>query len=308
MKKILVVGSSNMDFVLQVDAMPRTGETIHTKAFHKIPGGKGANQACACGRLGGDCTFLSAVGRDGLGDVVMSSLRAANVDVGCVHYDETVPTGMAIIAVDQDGDNSIMIVPGANVLCGTHYFQKNQNCIGAADIIITQLETPAQDIYDLLEAAKQAGKITVLNPAPAPDSMPDSVLCGLDYLTPNETELAKMTGRKTDTVQEIGDAAKTLVAKGVRNVLVTIGPRGALLCNKAGCEVYPTFDTKRVDTTAAGDTFNAGFAVGLAEGKPLRQCITLANAAAALSITRKGAQTSIPTRQEVEQLLCAEQN
>lgn len=289
MKKILVVGSSNIDFVLQVDAMPRTGETIHTKAFHKIPGGKGANQACACGRLGGDCTFLSAVGRDGLGDVVVNGLKASNVDVSRVHYDEAAPTGMAVIAVDCDGDNSIMIVSGANSLCNAAYFQKNQDCIDTAEVVMAQLETPAQDIYDLLQSAKQAGKITVLNPAPAPDSIPDSVLMGLDFITPNETELAKITGMQTDTEQEIGAAANKLLTKGVRNVLVTIGPRGALLCNAAGCEVYPTVDTKPVDTTAAGDTFNAGFAVGLAQGQPLRECIAFANAAAAISITRHGA-------------------
>lgn len=304
MKKILVVGSSNIDFVLQVDTMPRKGETIHTTAFHKIPGGKGANQACACARLGGDCTFLSAVGRDGMGEAVMNGLKEAGVDVSRVHYDKAEPTGMAIIAVNSDGDNSIMIVPGANNLCNAVYFQENQDCIDAADIIMTQLETPARDIYNLLEAAKKAGKLTVLNPAPAPDKIPDWVLCGLDFLTPNETELETIAGMKTETVQEIGAAAKTLLAKGVRNVLVTIGPRGALLCNAAGCEVFPTINTKRVDTTAAGDTFSAGFAVGLAEGKTLRECIALANAAAAVSITRKGAQTSIPTRKEVEELLC----
>lgn len=303
MKKMLVVGSSNIDFVLQVEETPRTGETIHTKSFTKIPGGKGANQACACGRLGGDCTFLSAVGQDGLGSVVIDSLKESRVDVTRVLYDKTEPTGMAIIAVNKDGDNCIMIVPGANAVCDSAYFAANKDCIDAADVIIAQLETPAQDVYRLLEQAKTQGKITVLNPAPAPDSIPDFVLRDLDFLTPNETELEKITGMKTSTVDEIGAAAQTLLAKGVRNVLVTIGPRGALLCNAETTEIFPTFDTQRVDTTAAGDTFNAGFAVGLAEGKTLRDSITLANAAAAISITHKGAQTSIPTRQEVEQLL-----
>ncbi len=303
MKKILVAGSSNIDFVLRVAEMPRKGETIHTKSFDKVPGGKGANQACACGKLGGDCTFLSAVGRDGLGDIVINSLREASVNVEHVLYDETVPTGMAIIPVNDEGENSIMIVPGANAICDTAYFAANQSCVEASHIVITQLETPAQAIYKLLESAKKAGKVTILNPAPAPDSIPDSVLAGLDFLTPNETELEKVTGMKTETISEIGAAADTLLAKGVRNVIVTIGPRGALLCNASGSEVFPTFDTERVDSTAAGDTFNAGIAVALAEDKSIRDAIQFANAAAAISITRHGAQTSIPSREEVDQMI-----
>lgn len=304
-KKILVIGSSNIDFVLQIDEMPRKGETIQTKAFNKIPGGKGANQACACGRLGGECTFLSAVGCDGLGDLILDSLKGANVNVEHVLHKETRPTGMAIIAVNKDGDNSIMIVPGANADCDMAYFEANYDCINEANVVIAQLETPAEDVYQLLEAAKSAGKITVLNPAPAPDHIPESVLLSLDFITPNETELAKITGMKTDTIPEISAAAELLRSKGVQNVLVTIGSRGALLCNADGCEIFPPFKSRPVDTTAAGDTFNAGFAVGLAEGKSLRSAITLANAAAAISITRKGAQTSIPTRKEVEALLAS---
>lgn len=305
MKKILVIGSSNIDFVLQVEEMPRKGETIHTKSFHKIPGGKGANQACACGRLGGECTFLSAVGRDGLGDIIVNSLKASSVNVERVLYEEATPTGMAIIAVNKDGDNSIMIVPGANTDCNAAYFEANRDCIDEADVVIAQLETPADDIYALLVAAKKAGKTTVLNPAPAPEHIPEPVLLSLDFITPNETELAKITGMKTDTIAELSAAAEFLLSKGVRNVLVTIGPRGALLCNADGSEIFPTFKTQPVDTTAAGDTFNAGFAVGLAEGKSLRDAIALANAAATISITRKGAQTSIPTRGEVEELLAS---
>ena len=303
MKKILVAGSSNIDFVLRVTEMPRKGETVRAKSFSKVPGGKGANQACACGKLGGDCTFLSAVGTDGLGDIVLDSLRAAGVKVDKVLCDKEAPTGMAVISVNDEGENSIMVVPGANAVCGTAYFEANRESLAAADIVLAQLETPAQDIYRLLEEAKQAGKTTVLNPAPAPDDIPDAVLRGLDFITPNETELEKLTGMKTGTVPEITAAARSLRDRGVRNVLVTIGPRGALLCGEAREKIYPTFDAQRVDTTAAGDTFNAGLVVGLAEGMALEQAIRLANAAAAISITRKGAQTSIPTREEAEQLM-----
>lgn len=303
MKKILIVGSSNIDFVLRVVDMPRKGETIHTKSFHQIPGGKGANQACACGKLGGDCVFLSAVGQDGLGSAVLESLCKAGVDVSRVLHDEAAPTGMAIISVNDEGENCIMLVPGANAVCTSDYFSKHQDAVDAADIVVAQLETPAEDVYTLLETAKRAGKVTMLNPAPAPDSIPDLVLDGLDFFTPNETELERLTGMKTGTFEEISAAASSLLARGARNILVTVGSRGALLCNKDGTQIYPAFKSDPVDTTAAGDTFNAGLAVALAEGKALGSAIEFANAAASISITRKGAQTSIPLRAEVDAFL-----
>lgn len=302
MKRITVVGSSNIDFVLRVEDMPRKGETIRTKSFEKIPGGKGANQACAVGKLGGDCTFLSAVGRDGLGELVMQSLKNANVKLDHVLWDENTPTGMAVIAVNDDGENSIMIVPGANNLCSAQYFARHRSCIEQTDILLTQLETPLDDIYALIQTAKEMGKIVVMNPAPAPEMIPDDVLCGLDFITPNETELEKITGMKTETIPQIKSAAGSLLARGVKNVIVTIGSRGALLCNSKEELLYPAYPAAAVDTTAAGDTFNAGVVVGLAEGMPLGEAIQMGNAAASISITRKGAQTSIPTRREAEQL------
>lgn len=302
MKKILVAGSSNIDFVLRVVDMPKKGETIHTRSFDKIPGGKGANQACACGKLGGDCVFLSAVGKDGLGDVVLDSLRNVNVDVSSVLYDEKTPTGMAVIAVNDQGENSIMIVPGANALCNEAYLNKNMERLNEADYVLVQLETPNQDIYDFLEKAKALGKVTVLNPAPAPEFIPDSALKDLDYITPNETELEKISGMKTDTLEEIEAAAQALLNKGVKNILVTIGARGAMLCNENGAKVYPTIKVTPVDTTAAGDTFNAGFVVGLASDMPVENAIKFANVAASLSTTRPGAQPSVPSREEVEQI------
>ncbi len=303
MNKIIVAGSSNIDFVLRVAEMPKKGETIRTRSFDKIPGGKGANQACAVGKLGGDCVFLSAVGEDGLGSIVTDSLAAAGVDLSRVLRDKETPTGMAVIAVNDEGENSIMIVPGANGLCTEDYFDRNADCLAPGDILLAQLETPIEAIWKLIEKAKAAGCTTILNPAPAPESIPDAVLAAVDYITPNETELAAITGLPTGTVEEIDAAARSLCARGAGRVLVTIGPRGALLCDESGSRVYPTFDAKRVDTTAAGDTFNAGLAVSLAEGASLEEAIRLANAAAAISITRKGAQTSIPSRAEVDQLL-----
>ncbi len=308
MKKIVVVGSSNIDFVLRVAEMPRKGETIQTKSLEKIPGGKGANQACAVGKLGGDCIFLSAVGKDDFGQQLVQSLSNANVKVEQMLLDEETPTGMAVIAVNDDGENSIMIVRGANGLCNREYFSRKQAVIDDADLLLIQLETPHEDVYELINASKKAGKTVILNPAPAPDSIPAEVLQGLDYITPNETELEKITGMNTDTIPQIEQAASELLKRGVKNVIVTVGSKGALLCNAHEMTLYPAYPAAAVDTTAAGDTFNAGVAVGLAEGKPLCEAIRMANAAASISIRRKGAQTSIPTRDEVEALYHFGQN
>lgn len=303
MKKILVVGSSNVDFVIGVNDMPKTGETIRGRSFANVPGGKGANQACACGKLGGGCTFLSCVGTDGMGDLLLDSLKSANVDISAVDRRSDTPTGMAFIMVDHTGDNSIVVVSGANGKCGSAFFDSHAEQINRADIVLVQLETPAEDIYALLKQAKTAGKVTILNPAPAPDSIRDDVLAAVDWITPNETELSRITGMPTDSLDEISAAAEVLLNRGVGNVLVTIGSRGALLCSGEERTHYPTIHTTPVDTTAAGDTFNAAFAVALAEGKTTAQAIRFANAAASISVTRKGAQTSIPTREEVDMIV-----
>ncbi len=292
-----------MDLVLRVREMPQKGETVTTKSMKKIPGGKGANQACAVGKLGGSCVFLSAVGEDDSGEQLSRSLTAANVDVRHFLRSDTEPTGTAVISVNDEGENSIMIVPGANKLCNEAYFRQHQALIDDADILVTQLETPQEDVYRLIDHCKQAGKLVFLNPAPAPDHIPEAVLRGLDFITPNETELEKLTGMPTKTIPQIESAAEELLRRGVKNVIVTLGAKGALLYNEEGKKLYPTFPAVPVDTTAAGDTFNAGVVVGLAEGKTLSEAIDLGNAAASISTTRKGAQTSIPTREEADKLI-----
>lgn len=304
MKKIAVLGSSNMDFVFTVEEMARTGETIKSQSFRKVPGGKGANQACACGKLGGICTFLSAVGRDDSGEKLLESLEEAGVRTDKVLRKEDDTTGMAAIMVNAKGDNSIVIVPGANQACDGNYVEENRDVIREADILLTQFETPEDGVFKFIREGKAAGKTVILNPAPAPGTIPDEILQGLDYLTPNETELNTLTGMPVETLEELEEASKTLLEKGVKNVIVTIGKRGALLSNKAESVICPTFtEVKAVDTTAAGDTFNAGLAVGLAEGRPLMEAIRFANAAAAISVTRSGAQTSIPTKEEADRLI-----
>lgn len=304
MKKIAVLGSSNMDLVFSVEEMPRTGETIKSRGFHKVPGGKGANQACACGKLGGECTFLSAVGEDDSGKRLLESLEKAGVRTDKVLKKENDTTGMAAIMVAASGDNSIVIVPGANQACDGEYVENNMDAIKEADVVLTQFETPKEGVFKCIQEAKAAGKTVILNPAPAPDSIPKEILQGIDFLTPNETELNRLTGMPVETIEELEKASKVLLAMGVKNVIVTLGKRGALLSNAAGSRICPAFTRlKVVDTTAAGDTFNAGLAVGLAEGRCLEEAICLANAAAAISVTRNGAQTSIPTKEEADELI-----
>lgn len=298
--KILVIGSTNIDFVVGVRQMPAVGETVMSQSFDKFPGGKGANQAYACGKLGGDTVFMSAVGDDGLGQIVIDNMLGANVDISCLKTVPDCPTGMAYICVNEDGNNNIVVVPGANSHCDKAYVSACEQQIQTADILLTQLEIPREGAYLALQEAKRLGKTTILNPAPVPDEpIPEEVLQGLSYITPNESELCKITGMPVGTLEEIAAAARELLGRGVHNVVVTIGAKGALLVNEGTQKVFTPVDLPPVDTTAAGDTFNAALAVKMAEGCPIDEALDFANAAATLSITKKGAQSSVPGRSEV---------
>lgn len=302
MKKILVIGSSNLDFVIRVSEMPAVGETLLGQSLERIPGGKGANQACACGRLGGNTTFLSAVGTDGLGDVVLENLIATGVD--CTRVAHSVGnTGMAVIYVNDAGNNSIVVVSGANSTCDQEYFSQTWDLVEQADIVVAQMEIPHDAVYEVMRRAYGMGKVTILNPAPAPDDLPADLYACLHYITPNETELQKLTGLPVGTVEEAKAVAAVLLERGVGQVVVTLGEKGALLKSREREQLFPALPVKAVDTTAAGDTFNGAMAVRLAEGADIGAAITFANAASALAVSRKGAQTSIPSRAEVEALL-----
>ena len=299
-KKILVIGSLNMDMVIPVKDLPQKGETILGGSPDYIPGGKGANQACAAAKLGGSVAMLGKVGRDEMGRALKDNLSAAGVDVTHVEETDKAPTGMAVIYVSQSGHNSIVVVPGANGLCDAEYIRANEELIAAHDIIVLQLEIPHDAVFLAIRLAKKHRRLVVLNPAPAPDSLPSEVIAGLDYLTPNETELARIAGMPVGGTEEAVAAGKKLVAEGVGTVLATLGEQGALLVTGDRAQVIPTLKVDAVDTTAAGDTFNGAFVTALAEGRDEADAIAFANRAAAISVTRKGAQTSIPTREEVE--------
>lgn len=300
-KKILVIGSLNMDMVIPVKELPQKGETILGGSPDYIPGGKGANQACAAGKLGGAVTMLGKVGRDEMGRALKENLAAAGVDVSHVEETPEAPTGMAVIYVSESGSNSIVVIPGANGLCDAAYIEANEDLIAAHDIVVLQLEIPYDGVFRAIRLAKKHGRLVVLNPAPAPDSLPPEVIASLDYFTPNETEMGRIAGLPVGNTEEAVAAGKKLVEAGVGTVLATLGEAGALLVTGETAQVIPTLRVRAVDTTAAGDTFNGAFVTALAEGKSEAEAIAFGNRAAAISVTRKGAQTSIPTRKEVEE-------
>lgn len=302
-KKILVMGSANLDFVVRVNKMPAVGETLLCKSFERLPGGKGANQAYACGLLGGDVAFLGAVGKDGLGELLVDNLKKAGVNCTGVVFREEMSTGLAVIYVDDEGNNSIVVIPGANSSCFMNDLEKAEALLKEAGIVMAQLEIPQDEVYAVMKKAHEAGKFTILNPAPAPEAIPDWVYPTLHLITPNETELKKLTGMPVDTVDEAQQAARLLLKKGVKNVIATLGGRGALLVNRQGESLFAPPSVPVIDTTAAGDTFSGALAVKLAQGEALESAVIFANGAAALAVSRKGAQASVPTLQETEAFL-----
>lgn len=302
-KKILVVGSLNMDQTIGVVDIPRVGESVMGYGMTFSAGGKGANQAYSGGKLGGDVVMLGSVGDDDFGRQQRENLQSAGVDASKIRISPTEATGTAVIYVNKDGNNCIVIAAGANNECDIPYLSEHTSLIGDCEYVLMQMEIPHEAVYYMAETAAKLGKKVVLNPAPAPDSLPDEIYPMLEYITPNETELMKLTGMPGGTPEEIRAASLKLYEKGVKNVLVTVGEQGVILTNENGTVRYPTFPQKPVDTTAAGDTFNAAFLVGLSEGKSVEEAIRFGNMASSITVTRKGAQAAIPSREEVEEAM-----
>jgi len=304
---LVVVGSLNMDFVVAVDRLPAPGETVLGRDFRMIPGGKGANQACAAGKLGGDSVHVKLIGRVGydvFADHLKASLSAAGVDVTAVHAARAQPTGVALIWVDRAGQNSIVVASGANRELAAADVEAMRKSFRGAAIALFQLETPLDTVEAALKLVREEGAITVLDPAPA-QALPASLLEQVDILTPNESEALLLCGLPPARVS-LADAprlAESLRRLGPRTVIVKLGDQGCLLLNDAGPRHFPAYVVAVRDTTAAGDTFNAALAIALAEAKPIAHAIQFANAAAAISVTRLGAQASAPSRAEVDKLL-----
>ena len=303
-KKLLIIGSLNMDMVTEMEKMPLIGETILGDELKYIPGGKGANQAYAAGSLGKHVSMLGCVGNDEFGKGLIRSLEEKKVDVSLLKKSDT-NTGTAIIYVDNDGNNSIVVIPGANMECDVQYLKQREKMIQECDYLLLQMEIPYESVCYAVETAYKFHKTIILNPAPAPDYIGDEILSKLDYITPNETELMKLANGSESDMDSMKKYACELLKKGVKNVIVTMGDQGCLLVNEKNQILYPARKVEAVDTTAAGDCFNGALTVGLAEGKSIEQAILFANAASSLAVTKKGAQSSIPSREEVDYILQA---
>lgn len=302
MKKIVVLGSSNTDMIVKVPRIPAPGETILGGSFLQAAGGKGANQAVAAARAGGQVTFIANVGDDALGRQAVNGFEQDGINTEFVFTDAQQPSGVALIFVSEEGENSIAVASGANGTLQPEQIALARAAIEAADTLLMQLETPLETVAAAARLAARVGVRTILNPAPA-QALPDDLLAQLDMITPNETEAEILTGIKVSDEASAAAAAEKLLAKGLNHVLITLGAKGAFLMGAGEKRLIPGFRVQAADTTAAGDTFNGVLAVGLASGKSLTEAIRFAHAAAALSVTRIGAQPSVPRLKEIEDFL-----
>ena len=302
MSKIVVVGSSNTDMIAKIERIPKPGETVIGGKFSTAAGGKGANQAVAAARAGGDVTFIARVGEDMFGEQALQGFVEDNIDVSHVLKDTEAPSGVALIFVDEKGENSIAVASGANACLTPADVAAASDAITSADVLVMQLEVPLETVEAAAAIAAENGVRVILNPAPA-QPLSDELLRHVSVLTPNEGEAELLTGVKVESEKDAEAAANALLAKGVKSVLITMGPRGVFAIDSDCRELVPGFEVKSVDTTAAGVVFNGALAVAIAEGKPLKEAVAFANAAGALSVTKLGAQPSAPTREQIDEFM-----
>ena len=300
--RICVVGSSNIDLMFRTPRLPRPGETLTGRDFHFGFGGKGANQAVMAARLGAAVTMITKVGRDVFGEGTLRNYQAEGIDTIHLLRDAEQPSGVAGIVVDDAAQNCIILAPGANSRLTPEEVRGAARAIEAAHVLLCQLEVPVETTQAAFRIARAAGVRTILNPAPA-CQLPDDLLRLADLCVPNETELAELTGFAVEELNQVETAARQLRQKGPGMVIVTLGARGAMIVNDRGAERLAAVPVTPVDTTGAGDAFIGSLAVFLAEGQPLAEAVRMANAVAALSVTRIGTQTSFPKRAEVEAFL-----
>lgn len=300
--KLAVMGSINADHILNLSHFPRPGETVIGKAYQIAFGGKGANQAVAAGRAGADIAFIACVGGDDTGERICEQLQRDNIDITPVEAIPSEATGVAMIFVNGEGENNIGIYAGANAALTPDYVRRHQQVIADAEALLMQLESPLESVLTAAQLARQHGTQVILNPAPA-TRLTDELLAQIDIITPNETEAEILTGIAVTSDAEAAQAAQVLHAKGIRTVLITLGRRGVWLSEQGNGERIPGFNVQAVDTIAAGDTFNGAFITARLEGMAMHDAVRFAHAAAAIAVTRPGAQPAVPWRREIDAFL-----
>jgi ribokinase len=302
MPRVLVIGSANMDYTVAVPRLPTEGETVTGGTFYVSHGGKGANQAVAARRLRAEVRFTGCLGQDPQGDQIAEQLIAEGIPTDGLIRTEGAATGVALIMVDGQGRNQIAVASGANLRFLPEVARRHAPLVAWAQVLLCQLEIPISTVQWALATAREHGVLTILNPAPAQE-LSDTLLSLVDCLTPNAHEAEVLTGIAVDGPETATQAAQHLLTRGVKRVIATLGAEGVLFCDGRSALHFPAFPVEAVDTTGAGDAFNGALAVGLAAGGTWEEALPLANAAAALACTKRGAQTSFPDRAQVEAFL-----
>ncbi len=304
MNKICVIGSLNIDLTVTMPRFHLPGETIFGTDFKTYTGGKGGNQAVAAAKLGADVLMVGCLGDDSNAEIYRKLMEELQIK-DCVKTVPGVPSGVALIEVDSKGENRIIVISGANMAVDKDWIDANWHVISEYDVFLFQLEIPMDTICYAAEKLHAAGKTVILDPAPAAP-LSDELIRSLDYIIPNETELSMLSGCGTELESEIEAGARKLLERGCKNVIVKMGARGAMSVNAERTKMMHGFKVKAIDTTAAGDSFNAGFGYALASGKTIEDAISFANAVGALSTTAVGAQGAMPTAEQVAQFMNAD--
>lgn len=299
---VLVFGSISLDLTTYAPRLPAVGETLFGHAFVTSPGGKGSNQAVAAARLGAPTAFVGRVGDDAFGEEVLPTVAAQGVDMSGVRIDPDHATALAVISVDDRADNAITVISGVNMQLDETDVQRALPLLGDARVLLLQLEVPLAASLSLARAARAQGVTVILDPAPAAE-LPADAYSLIDIITPNEVETAALVGSQPATPEDAARAADQLRARGVQTAIVKLGAKGAYYSGPQGSGFVPPFEVRSVDTVAAGDAFNGGLAVALAEGRPLADAVRFAAAAGALATTRQGAMIAMPYREETDALL-----
>ncbi len=306
MSKVVVIGSANMDLTVRLDRLPQLGETVSGGEFYSSFGGKGANQAVAAYKAGADVKFLAKVGCDQTGEAIIKHLERIGFTSEGILRDESHHSGVALIMVDRLGNNAIGVASGSNWNLTEEDVRRAESHISWGEVLLAQLETPLLTVKEALRLAKAHGLVTVLNPAPA-HFLPKEILSLVDILTPNEMEAGSLTGINVDNVDKATRAARKLLESGAKQVIITLGREGCCWVRKDCAQTFPSFPVGALDSTAAGDAFNGALACAVAEGRPMQEAIRFGSAAGAIAVTRKGAQDSLPTKDEIANLLIQSQ-